>query len=64
VTSREGPTELEADRGLETAAEGLRAMGHEVKLQEQGSDVNAIRVTPEGFDAAADPRREGKVGGD
>jgi gamma-glutamyltranspeptidase/glutathione hydrolase len=64
VTSREGPTELEAGRNLEATADVLKAMGHDVKLQEIGSDVNAIRVTKDGLDAAADPRREGSVGAD
>ena len=64
VTSRNGPTELEAGRNLEATAEVLRAMGHEVTLPEQTSGVNGIRVTKDGFDAAADPRREGTVGGD
>jgi gamma-glutamyltranspeptidase/glutathione hydrolase len=69
VASRGGPTELEKGREAElsSAAEALRAMGHEVAMPDLGvsvSGVNAIRVTPEGFDAAADPRREGTVGAD
>ncbi len=64
VTSREGPTELESGRNLEATADMLRAMGHQVTLQEQISDINAIRVTKDGFDAVADPRREGTAAGD
>jgi len=64
VTSRAGPTELEANRNLEATAETLRAMGHDVALPEQTSGLNGIRVVKDGFDAAADPRREGTVGGD
>jgi gamma-glutamyltranspeptidase / glutathione hydrolase len=64
ATSRSGPTELEADRGLDGVASALRAMGHDVKLTDQTSGVNGIRVTKDGFDAAADPRREGTVGAD
>jgi len=64
ATSRSGPTELEADRGLDNVAAALRAMGHEVKLMGQTSGVNGIRVTKGGFDAAADARREGAVGAD
>jgi gamma-glutamyltranspeptidase/glutathione hydrolase len=64
TASRAGPTELEQGRGLDTIADRLRAMGHEVTLPEQASGLNAIRVTKDGFDAAADPRREGTVGAD
>ncbi len=64
VTTRNGPMEIEANRDLDATAAALRAMGHEVNLTEQTSGLNAIRIAPEGFDAAADPRREGAVGGD
>ena len=69
VASRGGPTELEKGREAELtdAAEALRAMGHEVAMPDLGvsvSGVSAIRVTRDGFDAAADPRREGTVGAD
>jgi gamma-glutamyltranspeptidase/glutathione hydrolase len=63
ATSRSGPTELETGTSDAVAA-ALRAMGHEIKVMDQTSGVNAIRVTPNGFDAAADPRREGTVGSD
>jgi gamma-glutamyltranspeptidase/glutathione hydrolase len=64
VTSRSGPTELEAARNLDSIAADLTALGHETKQIEQASGLNSIRVTKAGFDAAADPRREGTVGGD
>jgi len=64
VSSRSGPTELEAGRDMEKVAETLRAMGHEVTLPEQTSGLNMIRVTKDGFDAAPDPRREGVAAGD
>jgi len=64
TTSRGVPTELETARDLDGAAQALTAMGHETKMIEQTSGLNSIRVTKSGFDAAADPRREGTVGGD
>lgn len=64
ATSRSGPTELEAERDLDGAAKALTAMGHETKMTGQASGLNSIRVTKTGFDAAADPRREGTAGGD
>ncbi len=64
TTSRSGPTELEDGRDLDGVAAALREMGHEVKMMSQTSGLNGIRVTEAGFDAAADPRREGSVGGD
>lgn len=69
VASRGGPTELEKGREAElgASADALRTMGHDIAMPDLGvavSGVNAIRVTSEGFDAAADPRREGTVGGD
>jgi gamma-glutamyltranspeptidase/glutathione hydrolase len=67
VTARSGPTELESGRTPEPAVAALKALGHEVSLTEPTSGVsglNGIRVTKNGFDAAADPRREGTVGGD
>jgi gamma-glutamyltranspeptidase/glutathione hydrolase len=64
ITASSGPTELEANRNLEGIAEALRAMGHEVTLSEADSGLNAIRVTKNGFEGAADPRREGTAGGD
>lgn len=62
VTSRSAMVELEEGTGLETVAEELRAMGHEVKFAEHTSGLNGFRITAQGVDAVADPRREGSVG--
>ncbi len=59
--NRNRKTELEADKGLEAVASRLKMMGHEVKLRPLVSGLHGIRVTPEGLDGGADPRREGIV---
>jgi gamma-glutamyltranspeptidase / glutathione hydrolase len=62
--SRNGPTELEQGRGLETLATELRARGHDVRLIEQTSGLAVIQRTPFGWAGGADPRREGLAAGD
>jgi len=67
ATGRGAPTEIEQGRTPEAVVEALRTLGHDVKVTDYGisvSGLNSIRVTKDGFDAAADPRREGTVGGD
>jgi gamma-glutamyltranspeptidase/glutathione hydrolase len=57
--SRNGPTELEAGTEAEAWKAGLEAKGHEVKLIDQNSGIQAIVVTPTGLIGGADSRREG-----
>jgi gamma-glutamyltranspeptidase/glutathione hydrolase len=67
ATGRGPTTEVEQNRTPDAVIEALRALGHDVKATDYGispSGLNSIRVTKNGFDAAADPRREGTVGGD
>ena len=62
--SRNGPTELEAERGLEALADTLRQRGHVVKLLPMTSGTSiAVRRPEGGYLGGADPRREGKVAG-
>ena len=66
--SRNGPTELEADRFPDSVVQQLKARGHEVRQFEQNSGLQGIqRVRRDGKDVwfgGADPRREGIVKGD
>ncbi|NOT41737.1 MAG: gamma-glutamyltransferase [Alphaproteobacteria bacterium] len=67
ATGRGTPTEVEQTRTPGAAVEALKTLGHDVKVTDYGisvSGLNSIRVTKNGYDAAADPRREGTVGGD
>ncbi len=57
--SRNGPTELEEKTQAEEWQPALEAKGHEVKLMEMNSGIQAIIVTPDGFLGGADSRREG-----
>lgn len=57
--SRNGPTELEQGTEAEKWQAALEAKGHDVKLMEQNSGIQAIVVTPDGFTGGADSRREG-----
>jgi gamma-glutamyltranspeptidase/glutathione hydrolase len=57
--SRNGPTELEAGTDAERWKAALESKGHEVKLMDQNSGIQAIVVTPQGPVGGADSRREG-----
>jgi len=66
--SRNGPTELEQGRILDSVVEQLKAKGHNVRLMEQTSGLQGImRINIHGEEmwfGGADPRREGIVKGD
>src|SRR4029077_19013233 len=62
--SRNGPTELEAGMSVAALAGKLEALGHEVRIHDQTSGLQAIVRTPHGWIGGADPRREGIVRGD
>lgn len=42
----------------------LEAMGHRIRIGEFPSGIHAIRITKDGLQGGADPRREGAVGGE
>ena len=61
---RNGPLEIEEGTALEKLIPDLKALGHEVLPEKINSGLHGIRVTPQGLDGGADPRREGKaIGG-
>ncbi|PZO01899.1 MAG: gamma-glutamyltransferase [Hyphomicrobiales bacterium] len=62
--SRNGPTELEKGTEAESWKAALEAKGHDVRLLEMTSGIQAIVKTPEGFVGGADGRREGVAIGD
>ena len=63
VINMNGPTELE-DRGdLPAKADALRALGHEVQVRRHDGGLAAIRRAGDGWDGAADPRRDGVAKG-
>ncbi|HZP99181.1 MAG TPA: gamma-glutamyltransferase [Reyranella sp.] len=63
VINMNGPTELE-DRGdLPAKADALRALGHEVQVRRHDGGLTAIRRAGDGWDGAADPRRDGVAKG-
>jgi gamma-glutamyltranspeptidase len=64
VTSRSATVEIEAGKGLEVLTPELKALGHDVSPQAMDSGLNGIRVRDDGYEGAADARREGGVGGD
>lgn len=62
--SRNGPTELEAGTEAEGWKAALEAKGHQVRLVDMNSGIQAIVKTPEGYLGGADGRREGVAIGD
>lgn len=63
VGSRNGPTELEADRVDSDLAAALEARGHVVRVMPQTSGLQGIQRTAGGWFGGADPRREGVARG-
>jgi gamma-glutamyltranspeptidase/glutathione hydrolase len=43
--------------------DALTALGHQIRVGEFPSGIHAIRITKDGLQGGADPRREGSVGG-
>ncbi len=64
VGSRNGPTELEAGTPAEALAPKLAALGHDVRIMEHTSGLQALVRTRQGWIGGADPRREGIAMGD
>jgi gamma-glutamyltranspeptidase / glutathione hydrolase len=64
IDNRNGATEIEAGPAAAALTAALKARGHEVRLWQRQSGIGGIRVTPEGYDGAVDPRREGAALGD
>jgi gamma-glutamyltranspeptidase/glutathione hydrolase len=62
--SRNGPTELETGAWAAAIEPKLRALGHQTRVIEQTSGLQAIVRTKQGWIGGADPRREGTVRGD
>jgi gamma-glutamyltranspeptidase/glutathione hydrolase len=59
-----GPTLIERGTPLEMLAPALTAMGHQARAIPFDSGVNGIRRVNGGYEAGADPRREGAALGD
>ena len=64
ILNMNGPTILEDVPSLKAQADGLRALGHEVQVSRLESGLTAIRRTGEGWEGAADPRRDGIAKGE
>ena len=62
--SRNGPTELESGTSVAALEPKLQALGHETRVMELTSGLQAIVRTKSGWIGGADPRREGTVRGD
>lgn len=64
ISNRNGATEIEAKPEADALAAALKAEGHDVRRNGRSSGLSGIRVTPQGFDGAADDRRAGTALGD
>jgi len=60
---RNGALEIEQGTTLERLTPQLTQLGHEVKPVELKSGLHGIRLTAQGLDGGADPRRDGTVVG-
>lgn len=64
VANMNGPTELEDKGPLPGHADALRALGHEVQVRRHQGGLTAIRRSGDGWQGAADPRRDGAAKGE
>ncbi|EKL16234.1 gamma-glutamyltranspeptidase family protein [Vibrio cholerae HC-50A2] len=59
VLNRFGEIELEQGTSAEQFKPALESLGAKVGIKELNSGLHAIRITAQGLEGAADPRREG-----
>ncbi|GAL35356.1 gamma-glutamyltranspeptidase [Vibrio maritimus] len=59
MINRFGEMDIEVNTPLAEYAQQFEKMGYKVKARELNSGLHAIRMTSEGLEGAADPRREG-----
>jgi gamma-glutamyltranspeptidase/glutathione hydrolase len=64
VANMNGPTELEEKGSLPAQAEALRALGHQVQVRPHEGGLTTIRRAGDGWQGAADPRRDGAAKGE
>ena len=64
IINRNGTTELERDTAGAAQADVLRGLGHEVQVRRHEGGLAAIRRTGDGWQGAADPRRDGVARGE
>jgi gamma-glutamyltranspeptidase / glutathione hydrolase len=64
ILNMNGPTELEDRGALPGQADALRKLGHQVQVHPHDGGLTAIRRDGDGWQGAADPRREGAAKGD
>ena len=64
AVNRNGKTDLEADTPAAAQKAALEALGHQVNVRAMTSGLHAIKVTEQGLEGGADPRREGVALGD
>ena len=62
--SRNGPTEVERGRMAQDVIDGLRARGHALREVDMTSGIALVVRGGKGWIGAADPRREGRAGGE
>ena len=64
VINMNGRTELEDKGDLPAEADALRKLGHDVQIRPHHGGLTAIRRKGDGWEGAADPRRDGVAKGD
>ena len=64
VANMNGPTEIEDKGTLPAQADALRKLGHRVQVRRHEGGLTAIRRSGDGWEGAADPRRDGVARGD
>jgi len=64
VANMNGRTELEDKGDLPAQADALRKLGHQVQVRRHEGGLTAIRRKGDGWEGAADPRRDGVAKGE
>ena len=64
AVNRNGKTDLEKGTTVAAHKAALEALGHTVRVRNMTSGLHAIKVTENGLEGGADPRREGVALGD